>query len=303
MIDLQINGYAGVDFNELQVDPEQFELACRLLEQDGVRSVLVTLITDELDRLELKLRHLAALRAEIPVAGRLIAGFHVEGPFLNPAPGFAGAHPADSMRPADPAAAARLYDAGAGLLKLVTLAPERDHGARTTRWLKAHGVHVAAGHTDASLEQLRAAIDEGLTLFTHVGNGCPGQLDRHDNIIQRALALRDRLWLCFIPDGAHIPWFALGNYLRLAGIERSVFVTDAISAARMPPGDYHLGRLPVHVGADMVCRPRDSTHLAGSTLTWPRIRREAAPILGLTETQLHQLAFTNPAHALELSSA
>jgi len=303
MIDLQINGYAGVDFNELQVDPEQLERACRLLEQDGVRSVLVTLITDDLDRLELKLRHLVALREEIPVAGRVIGGFHVEGPFLNPEPGFAGAHPADKMRPAEPAAAARLYDAGAGQLKLVTLAPECDRGARTTRWLTGHGVRVAAGHTDASLEQLRAAIDEGLTIFTHLGNGCARRLDRHDNIIQRALALREHLWLCFIPDGAHIPWFALDNYLRLAGVGRSVFVTDAISAARMPPGDYHLGRLPVHVGSDMVCHLRDSEHLAGSTLTWPRIRREAAAILELSETTMHRLAFTNPAQALGLPAA
>ena len=110
---------------------------------------------------------------------------------------------------------ARLLDA-AGDSSDVTLAPERDNGFAVTRMLAGRGIIVSAGHTDATLEELRGAVDAGLSMFTHVGNGCPMHMNRHDNIVQRALSLSDRLWLCFIADGAHVPFVALGNYLRLA---------------------------------------------------------------------------------------
>ena len=101
---------------------------------------------------------------------------------------------------------------------------------------------MSAGHCNASRDELRAAIDAGLSMFTHLGNGCPRTLDRHDNIIQRALGLRNRLTLCFIGDGVHVPYPALGNYLQLAGIDRAIVVTDAMAAARLRPGSYTLAR-------------------------------------------------------------
>ena len=119
---------------------------------------------------------------------------------------------------------------------------------------------------------LAAACDNGLKMFTHVGNGCPMQMHRHDNIIQRALSLRDRLWLCFIPDGVHIEFFALQNYLRSAGVERSIFVTDAISASRLGPGRFTLAGWDIVIGDDLVARSPDGSHFVGSTVTWPRIQ-------------------------------
>ena len=83
----------------------------------------------------------------------------------------------------------RLLDAAGGLTKVVTLAPERDPGFRVTRMLARKNVIVSAGHSDASVDQLQAAIDAGLAMFTHLGNGCPMQMHRHDNIIQRVLSL------------------------------------------------------------------------------------------------------------------
>src|SRR5690606_13516502 len=123
----------------------------------------------------------------------------------------------------------RLLDAGGGLVKLVTLAPEQDTAARVTALLAREGIAVAAGHTNASLDQLRRACDAGLRLFTHLGNACPMLMPRHDNIIQRALSLRDRITCCFIADGVHVPFVALGNYLALVGAERCVVVSDAMA--------------------------------------------------------------------------
>jgi N-acetylglucosamine-6-phosphate deacetylase len=136
----------------------------------------------------------------------------------------------------------RLLDAAGGLTRLVTLAPERDAGLKVTRRLAGQNIVVVAGHCDSTLEELRTAIDAGLTLFTHLGNGCPMQRHRHDNIIQRALSLHDRLLLCLIADGAHVPFPALGNYMRAAGLDRCVVVTDAIAP--------HLHR---HVVATRIC--------------------------------------------------
>src|SRR5205814_4230702 len=124
-----------------------------------------------------------------------------------------------------------------------------------------------AGHTNASLEQLQAAIQAGLSMFTHLGNGCPMHMHRHENIVQRALSLSDQLWLMFIADGAHVAFPALGNYLRAAGLDRCVVVTDAIAAAGMGPGRYRMGRWDLLVGPDMVARAPDGSHLVGSAGT------------------------------------
>jgi hypothetical protein len=121
------------------------------------------------------------------------------------------------------------------------------------------------------------------------------------NIIQRALALRDRLWLCFIPDGVHVDFFALGNYLRAAGLERSIFVTDAISAARLGPGNYTLAGWDIVIGEDLVARSPDGSHFVGSTVTVPRIQANALGPLALSQNELRTLLDTNPRRALGLS--
>jgi N-acetylglucosamine-6-phosphate deacetylase len=254
--DLQVNGYAGVDFNADGLTADALHTACTALEAGGVGGILATVITDHPEAMEGRLKTLATLRERDPLAGLLIAGLHIEGPFLNEGEGYRGAHPADAIIPASVDVMERLLDAAGGLARLVTLAPERDPGLRVTRMLARRGIIVSAGHTDAGLDALRAAADAGLTMFTHVGNGCPGLLPRHDNIIQRALSLADRLWLCFIADGVHIPLFVLRSYLRLAGYERAIIVTDAMAAAGLGAGRYTLGRRVIEVGPDLVARAR-----------------------------------------------
>jgi N-acetylglucosamine-6-phosphate deacetylase len=194
----------------------------------------------------------------------------------------------------------RLLDAAAGMTRLVTLAPERDPDLRTTRMLANKGIVVSAGHTDASLDQLNAALDAGLSMFTHLGNGCPMQLHRHDNIIQRALSLSDRLWLTFIADGAHVPWPALRNYLRSATLERCVVVTDAISAAGLGPGRYRLGHWDLLIGEDRVARAPDGSHRVGSAGTMPLSRSTLRQHLSLTDEQIDCLTIRNPSAAVPL---
>jgi N-acetylglucosamine-6-phosphate deacetylase len=267
LVDLQVNGYAGVDFNAPDLAAADLHRACARLEADGITACLPTIITDDVERMCRKLTRLASLREEDALARRIIAGLNIEGPFISPEPGYCGAHPADAVRPADVDTARRLLDAGAGLVRIVTLAPECDPGLAVTRMLADAGVLVAAGHTDASLSCLERAIDAGLSMFTHVGNGCPMHLHRHDNIVQRAPALADRLWLTFIADGVHVPFVALRNYLRLADPDRTIVVSDAVAPAGLGPGRYTLGAQPVVVGDDMVARAADGSHFIGSAAT------------------------------------
>lgn len=296
--DLQVNGYGGVDFNQDNLTPEQLHVACRRLADDGVEGVLATIITERVDVMAARLGRLAELREGDALARRLIAGLHIEGPFLNPAPGYRGAHPPDALALANLDSMARLLEAGTGLVKLVTLAPECDERLQVTHFLAEQGIAVAAGHTDASRETLEAACDAGLTLFTHLGNGCPMQMHRHDNIIQRALSLSERLWLCFIADGAHVPFFALRNYLRLAGTERCIVVTDAIAPASLGPGRYTLGRWKLNIGEDMVARAPDGSHLVGAAITMPQSATNLERHLGLSASQIQQLTRHNPRRAL-----
>ena len=292
--DLQVNGYAGVDFNQDGLTADDLHRACERLDADGVGGILATIITDDVDAMCRRLSTLAALREPDPLARRLIAGFHIEGPFLNETDGYRGAHPRDAIRPASLDSMTRLLDAAAGLARVVTLAPERDEGFTVTRMLATRGIVVSAGHTDATLDELRGAIDAGLSMFTHVGNGCPMHMHRHDNIVQRALSLADRLWLCFIADGAHVPFVALGNYLRIAGEDRAVIVSDAIAPAGLGPGRYTLGRWDIVVDDDMVPRAPDRSHFVGSGITMRQNADNLRLALNLPQATVRRLTSDNP---------
>ncbi len=301
--DIQVNGYAGADFSAADVSLDACRTACAALAADGVDAILATLITGPIESLCGGLRRLASYRDAEPSIRRMIAGFHLEGPFISPQPGYAGAHATRWIRPADPDDMQRLLEAGDGLVRLVTLAPEQDPSCRTIDLLVRSGVAVSAGHTDATLPQLRRAIDAGLSMVTHLGNGCPLVLERHDNIIQRVLAESRRLRICFIPDGIHVPFFALRNYLDLVGPERCIMVSDAISAARLGPGRHLLGGEPVDVDEHGAARRPGAANLAGSTLTMPTLLQNLSEHMRLDAAAITRLVDTNPRAAVKLDTS
>ncbi len=297
-VDLQLNGYRGIDFNGDHLTADDLHRACELLRADRVAGALATVITDSLDRMAARLATLAAIRQSDPLVRDVIWGIHIEGPFINESPGYVGAHPPEHVRPASVDSMKRLIDAAGGLTRLVTLAPERDPGMQVTRFLAEQGIIVSAGHCEASLDQLRAAIDAGLSMFTHLGNGCPMQLHRHDNIIQRVLSLADRLWVCFIADGVHVAYPALGNYLRCVGVERAIVVTDGTAAAGLGPGRYTVGSQEILIGEELVAWAPDRSHLIGATATMPQVAAKLERDLGLSREAVLQLTADNPRRAL-----
>ncbi len=293
-IDFQVNGYAGIDFTGDLVTPADMDKIADMLEAHNITAIFPTVITDELDLMCGRLANMRKIIDASPRLKKLMPAFHVEGPCLLAEDGYKGAHPAECMRPATPDLLKRIVEACGGpqYTALITLAPENDPGFQGTKYLVSQGIKVSAGHTNASRDILNGAVQEGLSLFTHLGNGCAATMNRHDNIINRALSI-PQLTLCFIPDGHHIPFWVLPMWLKIAGIERSMFTTDCMSAAGGPPGLYKVGRWMLEVGPDKLVRPPGKTHLAGSALTMPEAYDNAINKLGLTPAQAKTLCVDN----------
>jgi N-acetylglucosamine-6-phosphate deacetylase len=295
--DLQVNGYAGIDFNADDLDPARIATACERLEQDGVAAILATVITAEIDQMCRRIGVIARAVQESPAVARVIRGIHVEGPFISDKPGYVGTHPRRSVTSASVPVVDRLIDAGQGFVKLVTLAPEQDAGFTTTQWLTDHGIIASAGHCDPTIDQLRGAIDHGLSMFTHLGNGCPLLMYRHDNVIQRVLSLSSSIWVCFIADGVHVPFAALRNYLKLVGSARAIVVSDAISAAGGGPGRYSLGSMEVIVDDNLATWSSDGEHLMGSACPLHTAYQNLVTKVGVSPDDARRMTVSNPRRA------
>ena len=267
LVDLQINGYGGVDFQRDGLSLEQLLRASRALRRDGCGKFFFTLITDEWPKMLARLEHARRLRAQSPELQDALAGWHMEGPFLSEQRGFCGAHNPARMIDPTPEHLHALRAVTGHDPVLLTLAPERAGAIDAIRLARALGMTVSLGHTDASAEVLRAAVEAGATGFTHLGNGCPRELDRHDNILWR-IADEPRLGASLIPDGLHVSPAPFRLLHRLFDAGRLIYyTTDAMAAAGAGPGRYTLGELEVEVGADQVVRQPGRTNFAGSALT------------------------------------
>jgi N-acetylglucosamine-6-phosphate deacetylase len=275
---------------------------CRRLREEGVAGILATVITADIDAMCRRLANIVRAREADAMTADVVWGIHIEGPFLNEEPGYIGAHPKECARSADVDNMKRLLEAAGGLTRIVTLAPERDAHQEVTRFLAQQGICVSGGHCNPSIDELRAAIDAGLRMFTHLGNGCPGQLPRHDNIIQRVLSQAERLHIGFIADGVHVPFFALANYLKCCGIDRAFVVTDAIRGAGLGPGEYSIGDRRAIIDENLATWAADRSHLVGSAGTMPRSAENLRHAMNLSESDVQRLLSGNPREALGLTS-
>ena len=265
LFDPQINGFAGVDFQSADLTVDGVEHAVSALRDAGCSHLLPTVITGSVDRMEAQFATLAAAVGNGRVRDA-VPGFHMEGPFLSAIEGFRGAHDPACLRDPDPATYERLQRAAGRRIVMLTLAPELPGAVELIRRAAADGVTVCAGHSDAGGADLEEAVRAGLRLWTHLGNGCPAQLHRHDNVINRALACPE-LAASVVPDGIHLPPAVLGRLTAGLGPSRLFATTDAMAAAGAPPGIYGLGEKRLEVGADRVVRDVGGTYFAGSSLT------------------------------------
>ena len=250
LVDLQVNGFAGVDF--ATADRAAYRRAGEALLERGVTAFQPTLITAPADEL------VAAL-AELPDynVGPRVLGAHLEGPFLSPRR--LGAHPASARRDPDPDLLRRLL--AAGPVTEMTLAPELDGALELIEVLHEHGVVVSCGHTDATAEQAERAFERGAATVTHLFNAMRPLGHRDPGIAGAALA-RDDVVIQLILDGHHLAEETVRIVWRAAA-GRVALVSDAMAAAGLGDGTYRLGPVAVQV-RDGVARREDGV-LAGST--------------------------------------
>jgi N-acetylglucosamine-6-phosphate deacetylase len=261
--DLQVNGGLGVGFNDPDLTAAGVRAVADECRRRGCGRFLPTVITDHPDAIERSLRTLAAAVAGDPALAAMVPGFHLEGPFISPADGYRGAHPARHV--CDPSwdLFARWQDAAGGRIRLVTLAPERPGALALIERLTAAGVVVALGHTAADAVTISTAVSAGARLSTHLGNGLPATLPRHANPLWPQLA-DDRLRATVIADGHHLPADVLTCIARVKTSDRLVLVSDASPLAGLPAGNYELWGRDVEVTAAGRVALAGTPYLAGS---------------------------------------
>lgn len=291
-IDLQVNGFAGVDFNSPTTTEDQMAHAVRAILSTGVTRFFPTVITGDPVEMLAALRNLAAARENIPF-GEAMEGFHVEGPHISPDDGPRGAHPREWVRRPDIREFWRWQDAARGNVRLVTLAPEWPEACDYIEAITREGVVASIGHTRATAAQIRDAVSAGATMSTHLGNGA-GSTTRTEEFITAQLS-EPRLAASFIVDNHHLPEDFLRNALAAKGVERSVLVTDAAAPAMSPPGPYMLGGVAVDLHDDDRVTLRDGSRLAGSALRMDHAIANVMSRADLTLAQAVTMATKNAA--------
>jgi len=297
-IDIQVNGFAGVDFNRPDTSQEQIARALDLIISTGVTRCLPTVITGPADDMVACLRNLARARRELRW-GRVMAGFHVEGPHIASEDGPRGAHPLDSVRPPDIDEYRRWQEATEGGIRLITLSPHWPGAVGYIDAITRDGVTASIGHTGATAEQISAAVDAGATLSTHIGNAGHSVLPKHPNYIWDQLA-EDRLSASFIVDGIHLGAAFLRAAMRAKTVARCVLVTDASAPAGAAPGRYRLGRQDADLATDGRVVLAGTDRLAGSAL---KMNDAVANVMRMAGVSLHEaveMATTHPARIVRI---
>jgi len=265
-IDIQINGFAGIDFNHSTFDGDSLVSVCQALLRTGVTRFCPTLITGSRDQLKRNIGQIIEAYEKHPVVRSMVLGIHLEGPYIAPEDGPRGAHPKEYVSDPDWDEFVSLWSLSKGLIRIVTLAPERPGAIEFIRKASEAGLVVAIGHCAPEHAEIDAAVEAGAVLSTHLGNAAHQVLPRHANYIQKQIS-HDGLMASMICDGKHLPDYFVKNLIRAKGISRTILVTDAIAAAAATPGRYTLGDLEVEVGEDRIVRLPGTPYLAGSALT------------------------------------
>lgn len=258
LIDLQVNGYQGDDVNVDAVDADVILSLTKKVIATGVTTYLPTIITTSEEKITAALRAVADARRHNRLVADAVPYVHVEGPSISPADGYRGAHALEHVRPPSLEEFARWQRASGNLVGMVTLSPHWERAEAYISTLSKAGVYVAIGHTDATPEQIRRAVDAGATLSTHLGNGSAGMIPRHRNSLWPQLA-DDRLTATLIADGHHLPEDMLKSIVRAKGAARCILISDAVATAGLPPGRY---KAPV--GGEVELHENGRLSLAGT---------------------------------------
>ena len=270
ILDIQVNGYNGADYNTLPLDGPKIIESVRALQKGGVTGFLPTLITNSSESIEGLISAFNTLLEQNKTLREVFIGFHLEGPFISKEDGPRGAHASEFVIPPDIELVKTWQTVAEGRIKILTLSPEWDGSNAFIAACTDMGIRVAIGHTSASCKQIEEAALHGASLSTHLGNGCHLQMHRHTNYIWQQLA-EDDLWASVIADGFHLPKQVLKTIIMVKG-SKLILVSDATCFGGMEPGEYH-----AHIGGDVTLTPAGKLHLSGNEEC---LAGSAQPILG-----------------------
>ena len=301
LVDLQVNGFGGIDFNTAGLSTETFEHALEAMLASGVTTCLPTIISGSEAHLLNCLADLENARNGSALAKSMVTGYHLEGPFLSALSGYSGCHPVQAMGAVNPEMFLRLQEAAGGNIKLVTLAPEVEGALEFIEKLVKDEIIVALGHTAAGVEKIRQAVFSGALLSTHLGNGTTSKLHKNDNPIIAQLG-EDKLYASFIADGYHLSPEILKVYLRAKGSERVVLITDATAGAAAAPGRYRLGELELVLGSEPVIYDQQTSRPVGSAVTLDQCVRNVMLWYGISLEEAVSWASENPQKLISSSN-
>jgi N-acetylglucosamine-6-phosphate deacetylase len=292
LVDLQVNGYRGIDFSSLELTGDQVVEVAERLAEAGTTAFLATMITSPQEVYRRNLPILATAANNPRLKDRLL-GVHLEGPFLNPGEGARGAHNPDWMIAGNVNRLGELIALGGGTIRLLTIAADIDGAETITRFACENHIAVSLGHHLANGEQIARLRAAGATAVTHLGNGLPRMIDRHTNPIWPALA-DEGLSAMIITDGHHLPPDLIRVIVRAKTAGRIIVTSDSSPLAGMAPGRYH------SLGNDCVLGPSGrlynptTGYLVGSSATMRQCMDHLASLNILTKDELNSVGYLNP---------
>ena len=298
LIDLQVNGINGIDFNSLLLTRGEVLKATQYLLNTGVTTYFPTVITNSTENILQILRTIRLACDTHPLVDSCIGGIHLEGPFISKTKGPRGAHNEKYIKAPDFNLIITLHKASGYRIKLITLAPEWKNAYPFIRKCRQHGILVAIGHSEASPNQIRLAVKSGATLSTHLGNGISLKLPRHPNLLWEQMA-QDDLFASIIADGFHLPDSFLKVVIR-AKRDKAMLVSDVTSFSGMAPGIYE-----AHIGEEVILKRNGKLVLkefpdllAGATRTLAENIQYLVKKKIVTLSDGWRMASTNPARFL-----
>lgn len=292
LVDIQLNGYIGIDFSSEDLTLEKFRCVTQRVVSQGTAAFCPTICTGPMEMYRRNLPVFAQAMREADIAGHIL-GIHIEGPFISTEPGSRGAHQPEFVRRPSIDEFKQMQEWAEGNIAVMTVAPGEPGVEEMISYAASQGVVVSLGHHYASDDALARAVDAGATLCTHLGNGIKNQIDRHNNPIWWQLACDD-LWAGFITDGHHLPAPLIKVALRAKGVERSVVISDSSPLAGLAPGNYHWMGKTVLIESNRKIHCLESGGLAGSDATMIECMNHLASLRILSEDELWRVGRDNP---------
>ncbi len=298
LIDIQINGYVGVDFSGPDLTVEGVRKATKALWKAGVTSYFPTIITSDIERIEKNFAILAKAKKD-PEIKKSIPGFHLEGPYISPVAGFRGAHLEKYIKTPDWEEFQEIQKAAKNGIKIITVAPEIEGAIPFIKKCVESGVIVSLGHHNGSAEDVQAAVDAGAKMATHLGNGCANEINRHDNPLWPQLS-NDAITASIIADGFHLRREEVRTFYKAKGVDKTILVSDALDLAGLPLGEYTRGERTLLLTPNVVKLPKENV-LAGAASPISKCVGVVMDFTGCSLKNAIQMASTNPAKMFSMT--